>query len=195
MISRVQQKANTRAEILDAAGRVMARQGFANTTARDVAAEAGVAVGTVFLHFPTMALLAEQILDHTVEAALEAAAADLPAGVIERLVHVANALYDGYDADPELSRQVIAGSLFESADGGPSQVRMAAFREWVGNEIAAGVERDEIAPIEPGQAFMSYFAFYFGALVGGLRGELDRPAQLAVLRASLQQMLGAKVVG
>ena len=188
MISRAQQKANTHAEILGAAGRVIARQGFATTTARDVAAEAGVAVGTVFLHFPTMAQLAEAILDDTVGAALEAAAQTRPDGLIERLVHVSVALYEGYDADPELSRQVIAGSLFESAEGSPSQQRMAAFGQWVGAEVAAASDRGEIAPIEPGQAFLTYFAFYFGALVAGLRGELDRAAQVALLRASLQRM-------
>ncbi|PKQ32132.1 MAG: hypothetical protein CVT62_03605 [Actinobacteria bacterium HGW-Actinobacteria-2] len=194
MISRAEQKANTHAEILSAASRVMAREGFAAATARDVAAEAGVAVGTVFLHFPTMAQLAEAILDQTVGAALDAAAKTPPDGLIDRLVHVAAALFDGYDTDPELSRQVIAGSLFESADGSPSQVRMAQFREWVSAEVVAAVERGEIAPIEPGQAFLSFFAFYFGALVSGLRGELDRPAQLALLRSSLQRMLGATEV-
>lgn len=194
MISRAEQKANTHAEILSAASRVMAREGFAAATARDVAAEAGVAVGTVFLHFPTMAQLAEAILDQTVGAALDAAAKTRPDGLIDRLVHVAAALFDGYDTDPELSRQVIAGSLFESADGSPSQVRMAQFREWVSAEVVDAVERGEIAPIEPGQAFLSFFAFYFGALVSGLRGELDRPAQLALLRSSLQRMLGATEV-
>jgi AcrR family transcriptional regulator len=172
----------------------MLSQGFAATTARDVAAEAGVAVGTVFLHFPSMTQLAEAILDQTVGAALEAAASDRPAGLIERLVRVAGALYDGYDAEPELSRQVIASSLFESAEGSPSQVRMAQFREWVSAEVVAGIGRGEIAPIDPGQAFLSFFAFYFGALVSGLRGELDRPAQLALLRASLQRTFRAKEV-
>lgn len=194
MISRAQQKAKTHAEILAAARHVIARQGFAATTARDVAAEAGVAVGTVFLHYPTMAQLAEAILDQTVGAALTTAAASRPDGLIERLVHVAGALYDGYDRDPELSRQVIAGSLFESAEGSPSQQRMAEFGQWVGGEVVAAVQRGEIAPIEPQQAFLTFFAFYFGALVGGLRGELDRPAQLALLRASLQRVFGATEV-
>jgi AcrR family transcriptional regulator len=159
-----------------------------------VAAEAGVAVGTVFLHYPTMAQLAEVILDQTVGAALEAAAGSRPDGTIERLVHVAGALYDGYDHDPELARQVIGGSLFESAEGSPSQVRMAQFREWVCAEVARGIDRGEIEPIEPGHAFLTFFAFYFGALVGGLRGELGRPAQLTLLRTSLQRMFGVKEV-
>ncbi|MBU3976426.1 TetR/AcrR family transcriptional regulator [Propionicimonas sp.] len=192
MISRTEQKARTRTEILAAARRVVAEQGFATTTARDVAAAAGVAIGTVFLHFPTMGQLAETLLDETVGAALVTAAQQRPDGLIERLVHVSDCLFQGYAAEPELSRQVIAGSLFESAPGSPSQLRMGEFRGWVVDEVSAAVGRGEIAPIDPGAAFLGYFALYFGALVVGLRGELDRDAQLALLRASLQRLFAQK---
>lgn len=190
MISRVDQKRQTRAQILAAARRAVARQGLAATTARDVAAAAGVAVGTVFLHFPTMALLSETILDDTVAGALAAAAKDRPEGLIDRLVHVAAALYDAYGTEPELARQVIAGSLFESSSGSPSQARMAEFGEWVGAQVTAAVQRGEIAPIHPRHAFLSYFALYFGGLVAGLRGELDRDGQLAFVRESLRRLFG-----
>ncbi|MBU4410985.1 MAG: TetR/AcrR family transcriptional regulator, partial [Actinobacteria bacterium] len=81
VISRTEQKARTRTEILAAARRVVAEQGFATTTARDVAAAAGVAIGTVFLHFPTMGQLAETLLDETVGAALVTAAQQRPDGL------------------------------------------------------------------------------------------------------------------
>jgi AcrR family transcriptional regulator len=192
MISRVEKKARTRAEILAVASRVMAEKGFANTTARDVASEAGVAVGTVFLHFPTMGQLAETVLDETVAAALSAAATDRPAGLVERLVHASDCLYQAYASQPELSRQVIAGSLFEGSTGSPSQLRMGEFRSWVAAEVIAAVDRGEISPIEPGEAFLGYFALYFGALVAGLRGELEPGAQLTLLRTSLQRFLAAR---
>jgi AcrR family transcriptional regulator len=192
VISRSEKKERTRAEILAAARRVMARQGFATTTGRQVAAEAGVAIGTVFLHFPTMGQLAETMLDETVATALAAAAQQRPDGLIERLVQVSDCLIQGYAAEPELSRQVIAGSLFESAPGSPSQLRMAQFREWVCAEVATATDRGEIEPIEPGAAFLGYFALYFGALVAGLRGELNRETQQALLRTSLRRLFAAK---
>jgi AcrR family transcriptional regulator len=192
MISRAEQKMRTRAEILAAAGRVMARQGFATTTARDVASEAGVAVGTVFLHFPSMGQLAETMLDETVALALARASKQRPDGLVERLVQVSDCLFQAYAAEPELSRQVIAGSLFESAPGSPSQLRMAGFQGWVAGEVTAAVGRNEIAAIDPGEAFLNYFALYFGSLVAGLRGDLDRSGQCALLRTSLHRVFAQK---
>lgn len=189
MISRTEQKSRTRAEILDAARQVVRRSGFAKTTARDVAAEAGVAVGTVFLHFPTMGQLAETLLDDTVGAALAAAQDNPPEGLIERLVHVSACLIEAYEADPELSREVLAGSLFVNAAGSPSRVRMSQFGKWVSDEVAAAAEQGKIPQIDPGEAFLGFFALYFGVLTSGLRGELDRLAQLALLRSLLSRLL------
>jgi AcrR family transcriptional regulator len=50
---RQEQAAATRREILEAAQRLFERQGFATTTVAEIAAEAGVAVKTVYLAFET----------------------------------------------------------------------------------------------------------------------------------------------
>jgi AcrR family transcriptional regulator len=50
---RREQAATTRREILEAAQRLFERQGFATTTVAEIAAEAGVAVKTVYLAFET----------------------------------------------------------------------------------------------------------------------------------------------
>jgi AcrR family transcriptional regulator len=190
MVTRAEQKQRTRGEVLTAARIVIGGKGFAATTARDIADQAGVAVGTVFAHFPTMGVLAETLLDDTVAAALEAGMAQLPDGLIDRLVHVSRSLFDAYDADPELSRQVLAGSLFEAQPDGPSSLRMRSFRTWVAAETTGAVNEGQIPPIDADLAFSGYFALYLGALVAGLRGELDRPAQLELLRTSLVRLFG-----
>jgi AcrR family transcriptional regulator len=46
-------KAARREEILDAARRVFTRSGFKGTTIADVAEEAGIALGTIYLYFPS----------------------------------------------------------------------------------------------------------------------------------------------
>src|SRR4051794_27239979 len=53
MDRRARKKARTRAEILDAARRSFAARGFDSVTIADIAAEADVAVQTVFNHFAT----------------------------------------------------------------------------------------------------------------------------------------------
>jgi AcrR family transcriptional regulator len=188
---RDENKRRTRGVLLDAAREVIGRKGFAATTARDVAGQAGVAVGTVFVHFPTMAALAETLLDETIGEALTSAAVSRPgaADLVEQLVHVCVALFDAYDADPALSRDVLAASLFHGAPGGPSHVRMAAFRDWVVAEVDA---TGRIRPTASEEAFFSVFSLYFGTLVAGLRGDLDRPAQLSLLRSSLRRQFGVR---
>lgn len=63
-MARIEQRAATRAHILEAAQRLYARTGICSTRSADVAAEAGVAHGTVFLHFPTQ----EELLVSAIEA-------------------------------------------------------------------------------------------------------------------------------
>jgi len=188
MTSRDIAKATTRTKILDAAREVIAVQGLTQTTARDIARAAHVAVGTVFLHFPTMARLAETLLDDIVAAALRDADLDQPDGFIARLVHIAQHLYDAYDTDAELSRQVIGASLFEVSEGSPSHVQLASFRRHVTRAVEDAVAAGEIRPIDPNVAFLGYFSLYFGVLVDSLRGELPREARGTVLRELLERL-------
>ncbi len=186
-MKRSEHKERTRQALLAAARATISTQGFAATTARDVADAAGVAVGTVFVHFPTMGRLAETLLDETVGAAL-ARAGDSPSDdLVEQLLHVSAALYDAYLADPELSRQVVSGSLFEATPGGPSRRRMAAFGSWVGARVETAVASGQIEPVDPQEAFHTYFALYFGGLVLGLRDELDAERRLDLLGRQLRR--------
>ena len=60
---RQEQKTETRGRLLAAARAVLERDGLAGTTTRKVADEAGVAVGTVFLHFERVEHLVGALLD------------------------------------------------------------------------------------------------------------------------------------
>jgi len=188
-MKRSEQKERTRQAVLAAARERIAAQGFGATTAQDVAGAAGVAVGTVFLHFPTMGRLAETLLDETIGEAL-ARVGGPPVGedLVGQLVQVAAVLYDAYRADPELSRQVLSGSLFEAAPDGPSSRRMTEFAGWVGARVEAAVAAKLIEPVAPSEAFAAFFALYFGALILGLRGELDPAGQLDLLERLLRRV-------
>ncbi|WP_436991584.1 TetR/AcrR family transcriptional regulator [Streptomyces sp. enrichment culture] len=194
---RQQRKRRTRQALLDAARRVLERRGMAGLTTREVAAEAGVAAGTFFVHFPDLNTLVETLLDEHVGQALDRALRTLPADgdLVARLVHVAAELYGSYDREPELSRQYISASLFHHHPGGPTERRMAAFQAWVSGEFARAAEAGTAPPLDPVLAFTSYFSLYFGVLVAGLRGQLDRAAQLAVLEAALRRLVGSGAPG
>ena len=58
-----QAKAQTRTTIVEAAEALFTEYGFAETTTRDIATEAGVATGTLFNYFPSKEALALEIVN------------------------------------------------------------------------------------------------------------------------------------
>jgi TetR/AcrR family fatty acid metabolism transcriptional regulator len=106
---RIVDKGERRSEILAAATRVFARKGFSATRVTDIAREAGVAQGTIYLYFASR----EQIL----VAAFEDFAEEMMVGVKEAieaedsalgcLRAVVRAVLSGMEAEPELSRVVL----------------------------------------------------------------------------------------
>lgn len=52
-MSRKESSAHRRSAILEAARAVFARQGYANTVVEDIAAQAGIGKGTLYLYFPS----------------------------------------------------------------------------------------------------------------------------------------------
>ena len=127
-----------RAKILEVAARVFAEQGAAAST-EQVAAEAGVAIGTIFRHFPTKADLLAAIMKDTLTGLTDRLAAPDATlfGAFTALVAEAAAkrsvidLLPGLDAAGSLARfhQVVAGLLTRAqhdgaarADIGPDEV-------------------------------------------------------------------------
>src|SRR2546428_2213041 len=64
-------KEETRRRILDVAHRLFARNGFAETTTRDIAGAAKIAAGTLFNYFPTKEALAASLVADALESARE----------------------------------------------------------------------------------------------------------------------------
>jgi AcrR family transcriptional regulator len=191
-MKRSEQKSKTRAALLKAALVVMTRKGLSGTTTREVAREAGVAVGTVFVHFPDVASLVEALLDEHLEQAVSRATRTAKGELVSSLVHVAKVLFDSYDREPELSRAFLTASLFAGHPGGLQETRLAGFEQWVGARIAQAVSAREVPPVDPSLAFAVYFSLYFGALVGGLRGRLTRRQQTDLLERALRRFFNTK---
>jgi AcrR family transcriptional regulator len=186
------QKAQTRAALLAAAKRVFVKRGFAAATTREIAAEADVAAGTFFVHFPSLGALVSVLLDEHVEKVLARGlgAAAKKQGVVAQLVHASKVLFDSYDEAPELARAFITGSLFPSAQGAGqlTSTRLATYRAWVVERIDDAIRSGELREIDRELAFSSFFSIYFGLLVSGLNGQLTRKRQLALLQAALTRL-------
>jgi AcrR family transcriptional regulator len=89
---------------VNASIRVFARQGYADASIQDIAAEAGVAPTAVYYHFAGKEDLFDVALRRimeTVTAVVRGARADDEPGDVEALGHVIEAVWDWLDAHPD----------------------------------------------------------------------------------------------
>jgi AcrR family transcriptional regulator len=108
MAKREDNKLRKRQRILAAARHQFAAHGFAETTIRSIAAEAGVAIGTVLLYAESKHALLNDVWREATVPILEAA---LEAAEGKALIDGANSLFEpllrAYALDPALARVVI----------------------------------------------------------------------------------------
>lgn len=192
--SRADQKAATRAAILEAARTEFEAVGFDAATIRGIAARAGVAVGTVMAQGDKRELLhaalfesLEQVLAAAIAALTNTPAHDA-AAVDDALDAFAGVVLGHYQARASLSRAMLKESLFAegpwanrfSAQAARSHAAIAGYLE---RAAVAGATDDVSATIAAG-AWMSFFYF---ALIGWVQGHVHDPR--AFTRAMTAQHL------
>jgi AcrR family transcriptional regulator len=111
---RDRQAEQTRSEVLDAAARLLARGGYAGSTLRQIAGEAGVSVETVYATFGSKAALFVAVGDRNLRAALAAATPD---GDLHALI-----------ADQDLEAQLRTFGALGPAIMGPNWAILEALR-------------------------------------------------------------------
>jgi TetR/AcrR family transcriptional regulator, fatty acid metabolism regulator protein len=157
--ARAEVAVDKRRQILDAAVRVFARQGFHSTRVSDIADEAGVAYGLVYHYFRSK----EQVLNELFSerwslllATIEATDGETPPR--ERLATVAGFIVDSYRHDPELMKVIIVEVTRAANSFGRThlpEIRNAyeLIAEIVAEGQAQGVFRDDIDPIFASMSF------------------------------------------
>ncbi|REG85874.1 TetR/AcrR family transcriptional regulator [Marinomonas pollencensis] len=113
MTLRQTQKANTRANIKRIAKQAFLTNGIEATSTRFLSNQAGVAVGTLFVHFPDKLSLVKEIFFDEMDAALTAAADDQQTcqSPSDYLLQMADVLFSFYDKYAEFARLVLFDSL------------------------------------------------------------------------------------
>lgn len=184
------QKEATKARILDVAREHFEREGFEGASIRDIAEAAGVAAGTVLLHFADKASLLHAALHDDLEAAIAGSLASTSEGpLLRRLCGVVRPFYAYYEARPRLSKVLLRESLLADS---PWKERFA--------EQALRVNRHVIGLIEQAQASgeldprvsaellaTAFLSFYYFVLIGWLQHGLAAP--LAAFEALMAQHL------
>ena len=184
-------KEATQARILDVARLHFERDGFDAASIRAIAAESGVATGTVLLHFTDKAGLLHAALHEDLEQAIARCLSAKTRGPL--LIHlsaVAGHFYAYYAARPKLSRTLLRESLFAEE---PWRARFNSQVVRVTTHVAMLVEQakadGEVAPSTDARLLsVAFAAFYYFALLGWVQGGIDDP--LAVFKKLMAQHLG-----
>jgi AcrR family transcriptional regulator len=157
MASRASAAADRRQQILDAAVRVFARQGFHTCRVSDIADEAGVAYGLVYHYFGSKEQVLDTLFLERWSILLDAikGIGNGPGTAREKLETVAGFIIDSYAHDPELMKVIIVevtraansfgqthlGEIQQAYQGIAEIVRLAqgdgSFRSDISAEFAA----------------------------------------------------------
>lgn len=183
-------KEATQARILEVARRHFEREGFEAANIRAIAAEAGVATGTVLLHFTDKTGLLHASLYEDLENAIARCLATKTRGpLLTRLSAVARLFYVYYSERPKLSRTLLRESLFAAE---PWRGRFTSQVVRVTTHVAMLVEEakaeGEIARSTDARLLsVAFCSFYYFALIGWVQGGIDDP--LALFKTLMAQHL------
>lgn len=174
--------------IHEAAVRVIARKGLAQTTMQDIADEAGIAKGTIYLYFQDRTRLLESLADATFHrlTAQVCPIFDHPVSVAERIETVVRTQLLFFEENQEFFR------VFQSFVGDPDmRCRREQNPGWLGylsrleQLLAEGMRKREIRKQDP-QRLAAFIADAFRALVlrrmldAGASPPVDQDVQLVV---------------
>jgi AcrR family transcriptional regulator len=152
--------AEKRRQILDAAVRVFARQGFHATRVSDIADEAGVAYGLVYHYFSSKEQVLNELFIERWSLLIAAIEETDREGLShrERLATVAGFIIDSYRHDPELMKVIIVEVTRAANSFGQThltEIRRAyeSIAKIVEDGQEAGAFRRDVAPIFASMTF------------------------------------------
>ncbi len=190
--SRQEQKIETRAKIVSVAKDLFIAQGFAETTSRQIATEAGIAVGTLFVHFASKEAILAETLYAGIETRLQDAFATLPKeDTATKLLHIARGLYSFYAEHPQLSKVLLGNTIFGTGDSGDDERfnrQLELFQTWIANSII----EEGIPDQNPELTAHNFMAQYFYCLYLLLKDEVpDVNKAINMLQALTEQLFKA----
>lgn len=194
---REKNKREKRRRIIAAAKKLFKRLGYRETTTQQIAEEADIATGTLFLYAKTKEdLLLMVFKDEMMETAIESFE-NLPrgAGPVEQLMTVFERMVIYHERDFDLSR-TIHRQIFVPSDGARDEdltELTGAIYAGISNVLKAAQAKGRIRADLPADAFGEIvFATYYHGLVGWFGGRFDRDDFLAHTRRQLMALLGVR---
>lgn len=182
--------AERRRQILDAAVRVFARQGFHGSRVSDIADEAGVAYGLLYHYFRSKDQLLSTVFSERWKLMLEAieAADQREASGREKLDDIAGFIVGSYHHDPDLMKVIIVEVTRAANSFGRThldEIRQAF--DGIAAIVAAAQAKGEFrADADPQFAAMSFYGVVEQALTAWIFGQLgDTEDEIARVREQI----------
>ena len=186
--------AERRRQILDAAVRVFARQGFHGSRVSDIADEAGVAYGLLYHYFRSKDQLLSTVFSERWKLMLEAieAADQREASGREKLDDIAGFIVGSYHRDPDLMKVIIVEVTRAANSFGRThldEIRQAF--DGIAAIVAAAQAKGEFrADADPQFAAMSFYGVVEQALTAWIFGQLgDTEDEIARVREQIVAMV------
>lgn len=192
---RERNKREKRQRIVEAARALFASKGFAATTTAEIAAQADVAAGTLFLYVTSKEDLLVMVFREEMDRVADAAFATLPVdgSLLDELLHVYGALIALHERDRGLARVFVKELMFV---GDANRASVEAFVDGLVDRSAERIERAQRAgafdPAAPTHALAeNCFRLYIAMLQRwlGLGGHVPSREHIARLRAALELQL------
>ena len=173
--------------ILAAARDLFAAKGFAETTTQEIAEQADIGTGTLFLYAKTKEdLLIMVFKDEMIETSRTAFRKVSPATpLVDQLMQVFGAMVAYHNRDVPLARALIREITILSGPERREDVRslMRIIYSGIGDLIAGARDRERLrSDIDPMLAGESLFGIYYLGLIGWLSGQNTKQAFLKRLR-------------
>lgn len=182
--------AERRRQILDAAVRVFARQGFHGSRVSDIADEAGVAYGLLYHYFRSKDQLLSTVFSERWKLMLEAieSADRREASGREKLDDIAGFIVGSYHRDPDLMKVIIVEVTRAANSFGRThldEIRQAF--DGIAAIVAAAQAKGEFrADADPQFAAMSFYGVVEQALTAWIFGQLgDTEDEIARVREQI----------
>lgn len=175
---RSSQKEATKSRILEVAREHFEDKGFEAASIRDIADAAGVASGTVLLHFADKAGLLHSALHDDLEAAIaRSLSAPSEGPLLQQLCAVVRPFYAYHEARPRLSRVLLRESLLAES---PWKERFAEQAQRVIGHVGSLVEQARSsgeldAQAQPGLIATAFASFYYFVLIGWVQQGVAAP--------------------
>ena len=166
------QKEDTRRIILDSAYFLFAKNGYAKTTMRSLAEQAGVGLGTIFKHFPDKPSLLAAAFQDDLSKIIQISFQSLPKfGFKNQLLHITKNIYAFYAEKPSFSKTLIKEVLFlEGEHGKILDAQVMAFLHEISELLKRAIENKELSSeINPEDGALAFWSFYFTVLLMGLK--------------------------